>query len=122
MRSILPAPGPLTVYVDDACPMCVGAARIATRHDIAGRLRIANPAAADERFETGASLRALHVVDQAGTVFRGYDAVVAIVVSAPGRRRLLGPALSLRPVRWVGVRLYARVARNRRRADAPSGC
>lgn len=108
------------VYVDHACPMCVGAARFATRHDSAGRLRITDLAQAGHDQPVSEMLRALHVVDDDGTVFRGYDAVVAIVVSAP-RRRWLGPLLSSRPVRWLGVRLYGRVARHRHRVVSRDG-
>jgi predicted DCC family thiol-disulfide oxidoreductase YuxK len=117
MPPIEPAPGPLTLYVDQACAMCVGAARFAVRHDGTGRLRITDPARAGQSFAAGDLMRSLHVVDVAGNVFRGYDAVVAIVVSAR-RRRWLGPMLGLGPVRWIGVRLYAVVARHRRR-DRP---
>lgn len=114
MPSVKPAPGPLTVYVDQACSMCVGAARIATRHDRAGRLRIRDLTSAPHRFPAHELHRALHVVDDAGTVFRGYDAVVAIVVSAPGRR-WFGPLLRVAPVRWIGGQVYAKVARDRTR-------
>lgn len=119
MPTIEPAPGPLTVYVDQACAMCVGAARIAVRHDREGRLRITELARAGQGLPAGDLVRALHVVDRAGNVFRGYDAVVAIVISTR-RRRWLGPLLRLGPVRWIGVRVYTRVARHRRRAPITS--
>ena len=120
MLPIEPAPGPLTVYVDQACTMCAGAARFAVRHDGAGRLRITDLARAGQSFPASDLVRSLHVLDGAGNVFRGYDAVVAIVVSAR-RRRWIGPMLSLGPVRWIGVRVYAWVARHRRRAITTSG-
>jgi predicted DCC family thiol-disulfide oxidoreductase YuxK len=119
MPPIEPAPGPLTIYVDQACPMCAGAARFALRHDGGGRLRITDLAKAGRRFPTGDLMRSLHVVDAAGNVFRGYDAVVAIVIGAR-RRRWLGSMLGLGPVRWMGVRVYACVARHRRRATTAS--
>lgn len=120
MPSVKPAPGPLTVYVDQACAMCVGAAQIATRHDRAGRLRITDLASAGRRSPAQELHRALHVVDAAGTVFRGYDALVAIVVSTPGGR-WVGPLLRRAPMRWIGGRVYARVARKRDRVTPVSG-
>ena len=120
MPPIEPVPGPLVMYVDQACAMCAGAARFAVRHDGAGRLRITDLANAGQWFPTGDLVRSLHVVDRAGNVFRGYDAVVAIVVSAR-RRRWLGPMLDLGPVRWIGMRVYAWLARHRRRVTTTSG-
>lgn len=120
MPSVKPAPGPLTVYVDQACPMCVGAAQVAARHDRAGRLQVTDLAAAGRRLPARELHRALHVVDAAGTVFRGYDAVVAIVVSTPGGR-WVGPLLRRAPMRWIGRRVYAKVARNRDRVTPASG-
>lgn len=94
--------------------MCVGAARFAVRHDPSGRLRIVDLADAEVVVPTRDLLQALHVVDEAGTVFRGYDAVAAIAVSAP-RRRWLAPLLGCAPVRWVGQHVYRFVARHRAR-------
>jgi predicted DCC family thiol-disulfide oxidoreductase YuxK len=104
----------MTLYVDQTCAMCVGAADAALQHDTAGRLRLADLKDAPPRLSHPELLRALHVVDAEGTVFRGYDAVVAILVSSR-RRRWLGPLLSTAPVRWVGTRVYGIVANRRHR-------
>lgn len=95
--------------------MCVGAAKIAQRHDVAGRLRIGDVATGVDGLSAEALQTELHVVDEHGSVSRGYDAIVAILISAP-RRRWLRPLIGSRPARWIGGRLYAAVARNRRRA------
>jgi predicted DCC family thiol-disulfide oxidoreductase YuxK len=116
MTTLTPAAGPLTVYVDGACDMCVGAARFAVRHDRAGRLQVRDLADADATVPARALLHALHVVDDAGTVFRGYDAVAAITLSAP-RRRWLAPILGAAPVRWAGQHVYRLVARHRTRTS-----
>lgn len=114
MSPIAPAPGPLTVYVDGACDLCIGAARFAIRHDRAGRLHVVDLQTAGQTVPARELMQALHVIDDAGTIFRGYDALVAIMVSAP-RRRWVAPLLSAPPVRWIGSRVYGFVARRRAR-------
>jgi len=58
-------------------------------------------------------LRELHVVDAVGTVYRGYDAVVALI-ARHSRRRGLSRVLGARALRPFGVCAYRFAARRRR--------
>ena len=74
-----PPAGKLTAYLDDGCALCVGTARRIARLDRRGRVRFRALADGAESFAPEDLQRELHVVDAEGTVFRGYDALVAIV-------------------------------------------
>jgi len=114
-----PAEGDLTVYIDDGCAMCVGAARGAARADRDRRLHIRPLADGTGSFTLEDLKRELHAVDASGQVFRGYDALVAILARSTHAGRL-APFLRSRPARWVGGRCYRFVARRRRRRRQPS--
>ena len=111
-----PSEGDLIVYIDDGCAMCVGAARRVAGADRHRRLRIRTLADGAGSLTREDLARELHVVDSGGQVFRGYDALVAIVARAT-RAGWLTPVLRSPPARWAGARCYRFVAVRRRRAD-----
>jgi predicted DCC family thiol-disulfide oxidoreductase YuxK len=106
--------GPLTVYYDDRCDMCIVAAQAAERHDRARRIRWRGIAASGAPIERAEAVGEMHAVDGSGHVYRGYDAVVAIAAALP-RLRPLARLLDARWVHPVGSRVYRLVARRRRR-------
>ena len=109
-----PPEGELTVYIDDACAMCVCAARRVARADRHRRLRLRTLAEGQGSFPREDLARQLHAVDARGQVFLGYDALVAIAARAT-RFGWLAPFLGSPPARWAGRRCYALVAGRRRR-------
>lgn len=113
-----PAQGDLTVYIDDGCAMCVAAGRRVARTDRHRRLHIRSLADGAGSFAKEDLTRELHAVDASGQVFRGYDALVAIVARAIASR--LAPLLRSPPARRVGERCYRFVARRRRSRRQPS--
>ena len=102
----------LTAYLDDGCDLCVGAARRIARLDRHGRVRFRTLADGGGSFPPEDLQRELHVVDAEGTVFRGYDALVAIA-SRVGAIAWLSPVLGWAPMRRIGRRGYRFVARRR---------
>ncbi len=102
----------LTVYLDDGCDLCVGAARRIARLDRRARVRFRTLADGAASFPPQELVRELHVVDAAGRVSRGYDALVAIA-SRVDAIAWLSPALGWAPVRRIGRRAYRFVARRR---------
>ena len=109
-----PPEGDLTVYIDDGCAMCASAARRVARADRHRRLRLRTLADGAGSFPREHLARQLHAVDARGQVFRGYDALVAIVARI-ARFGWLAPFLGSPPARWAGRRCYAFVAGRRRR-------
>lgn len=111
--AILPTPrGPLTVYYDDQCDLCTWAVGEAVNRDRACRIRLRPVSVPGAAFPADDLARELHVVDAGGTVYRGYEAVVAIVSALPRLRplaRLLGARALARP----GAAAYRCVARRR---------
>jgi predicted DCC family thiol-disulfide oxidoreductase YuxK len=109
--------GTLTVYYDDGCAMCVGAIRAARRRDPARRIRPRGLSGVGGPFQRADMMRELHVVDEAGNVSRGYDAVVT-VIAALSHRGSLARLLRARAVRPLGRWAYRFVARHRRTASS----
>ncbi|HEY1629001.1 MAG TPA: DUF393 domain-containing protein [Tepidisphaeraceae bacterium] len=60
-----------------------------------------------------AAMRDMHVVVEDGEIFRGFDAYRSLAWILPLFWIVL-PLLYLPPVRWLGWRIYRRVADNRR--------
>ena len=112
----LPSPvGPLTVYYDDMCAMCLGSVEMAGRRDHAGLLRPEGLSSGRAPFSEADLVRELHAVDAAGRVYRGYDAAVAMLATMRGLS-LLAPLLATSPARRLGHPLYRFIARHRRRS------
>lgn len=107
-----PPASELTAYFDDGCDLCAGTARRIARLDRHGRVRFRALADGAESFPPDVLQRELHVVDAEGTVFRGYDALVAIA-SRVGAIAWLSPVLGSAPMRRIGCRGYRFVARRR---------
>jgi predicted DCC family thiol-disulfide oxidoreductase YuxK len=95
--------------------MCVGAVAAVTRDDRGGHIRLRGLSEPGAPFPKDDMIRELHVVDEVGTVYRGYDAVVALIVRH-SRLRVLARVLGSRLLRPLGVRAYRFVARQRRRS------
>ena len=117
--ALRPPEGDLTVYIDDACAVCVGAARRVARADRHRRLHLRALGDGAASFMHEDLTRELHAVDARGQVFRGYDAIVAIIARAT-RLSWMTPLLRSSPARWAGHRCYRLVASRRRRADGVS--
>lgn len=122
---MLPRPpaGELTAYLDDGCDLCVGTARRIARLDRRGRVRFRTLADGAASFPPEDLRRELHAVDAEGTVFRGYDALVAIAARVD-RLAWLAPVVGSAPMRWIGRRGYRFVASLRHTCSvgsAPTG-
>ncbi len=88
----------LTVFFDDACPLCLASRRRLERLDVFRRLRFVGVSQAPDALLRAHGLRpetlaeALHVVDARGRVHRGFRAV----------RRLLW----IHPLTWPAALLF----------------
>ena len=109
-------PGSALVIWDRGCDFCGTWIRHARRLDWLGVLRDTGSddeaALARLGISREAADAALHVVGTTGT-HAGFDAVRSVAGVLP-LTFLVAPLLGLPPVRWVGDRVYRRVARNRR--------
>jgi predicted DCC family thiol-disulfide oxidoreductase YuxK len=109
-------PGSRLVIWDRACGFCGAWIRAAQRLDWLGALTFAGTDEAEILELHGVSQQAadqaMHVIDADGT-WRGFDAVRRIAEILP-LSFLWAPLLALPPVRWLGGRAYASVARRRR--------
>jgi predicted DCC family thiol-disulfide oxidoreductase YuxK len=109
----------LHVVYDADCPLCVRLVAVARRLDRRGVVRFhpaAGPPDPRERFPAlrGADLdAAMFVVEEGGSVSRGFFAVRRLIRSLPPAWPLL-PLFYLPGAAVLGPRAYAWVARNRR--------
>jgi predicted DCC family thiol-disulfide oxidoreductase YuxK len=109
---------PVVAWIDGSCDLCLGARTWVEERDRAGAVRFQDfrscavqslPRAPGEHEE------ALWVRSEDGALHRGYDAVLTLLRTLP-RWRWLVPLAGWPPVRWLGDRIYAVVARRRRRS------
>lgn len=112
------APDDVVVFYDADCGFCVRALRVLQRLDRGGVLRYEDANAPDviARYPqlAGADFtRAMYAFDGA-QVEAGFFAVRRALRALPGLRPLAA-LLALPAVPWVGTRVYALVARNRRK-------
>ncbi len=103
----------VTVVYDGGCGMCRAFRRVVAALDRAGRIdwQDLHGDLTDLPVSRAACVRAMQAVD-GEAVAEGYDAVRAVCRAVP----LLWPAalfLALPGVRWLGDRVYRRVARSR---------
>lgn len=115
-------PKPLVIF-DDRCGFCKEAVALLRKLDRRAAFRYGgsseesvlreagvSPAEADEELKLAAD----------GRLFGGYDAVAEIVRRLPGGR-IVAPVMLAPPVRWLGRRIYRRVAASRRCTYSPAG-
>jgi hypothetical protein len=65
-----------------------------------------------------ACLRDMHVLTANGAIYAGYDGYRSLAWVLPALWPLI-PLLYLPPVRWIGWKMYRRVADNRRTCSLP---
>lgn len=112
-----------TVLYDAACPLCGRSRRGIQRLDWLRRLHFvdANDHAAALEFVPDAThddlLELMHLVRSDGEVFTGFEAFRAMAPSLPLMWPLV-PFLWLPGSRWLGDRIYDRIARNRSRSGS----
>jgi predicted DCC family thiol-disulfide oxidoreductase YuxK len=68
------------------------------------------------RIDFAAAMRDMHVITSDGQIDRGFDAYRSLAWVLPLAWPIL-PLLYLPPVRWLGWRIYRRVADNRRACE-----
>jgi predicted DCC family thiol-disulfide oxidoreductase YuxK len=118
------AGGTLHVVYDRECPVCRAAVAVARATDVRGVLVSHDGTRPDAVAAALPALRgadldaAIHVVAEDGRVFRGFFAIRRLARSSPWLWPLL-PILHLPGAGRLGPRLYAWVARNRRRIRGP---
>jgi predicted DCC family thiol-disulfide oxidoreductase YuxK len=110
---------PIRIFYDGACVVCAGEVEQYRRRDRASRLQLVDISAADfNPLPFGIPLQAfqyeLHVIDRAGTVYRGIDAFRAIWQAFPDVRlfRLLAWLVTLPVITTLarlGYRCFARL-------------
>lgn len=106
------------ILYDGDCGFCSASVRLATGRWLRTRLEPMMAQRADLSawgLERAACLEALHVVDPAGRVHIGSDAIAAILRSSRQPWPLLGRVLLLPGIRTVARWGYGIVARNRHR-------
>jgi predicted DCC family thiol-disulfide oxidoreductase YuxK len=109
-----------TVLYDASCPLCRRSRRLIERLDWLHRFRFVD--ANDHEaalhlvpaFTHDELLERMHVVRSDGKVFSGFEGFRAMAPSLPITWPLV-PLLWLPGVRWLGERIYDRVARSRHR-------
>ncbi|HUG74356.1 MAG TPA: DUF393 domain-containing protein [Acidimicrobiia bacterium] len=109
-----------TVLYDASCPLCGRSRRGIQRLDWLQRFRFvdANDHDAALEYVPGAThedlLERMHFVRSDGTVFTGFEAFRAMAPSLPLAWPLV-PFLWIPGVRWLGERIYDRIAASRYR-------
>ncbi len=114
------------ILYDAQCNLCTGARRLFELIGAADRSTFVDihDSTAMARFPQVSRDRALgqmHLVDEIGNVFGGYDAVVEGLGRAPGFAPLHA-LLSTRLMQRLGRRAYAWIARNRYRLFGRNAC
>ena len=112
---------PITVYFDGSCSVCAAEIEHYRRQDLNGRLILIDISAPDFKPGVcGISLQAfmyeLHVIDQAGVVYRGTEAFWAIWQAFPNSTLygLLGTIITLPLVKPLARLCYKGFAQMRR--------
>jgi predicted DCC family thiol-disulfide oxidoreductase YuxK len=70
------------------------------------------------QLDAEACLRDMHVLTEDRTIYRGFDGYRSLAWVLPALWPLI-PLLYLPPVRWIGWKVYRRVADNRRTCSLP---
>jgi len=112
------SPGKLAVLFDGACGTCRAAAEEMQRFDNSGALELLDLHRPDtrSRFPTlklEHLLEELHVVDDAGQVYRGARAINQILRFQRGLRRYLAYLWYVPGFAWIADRQYKRIAASR---------
>lgn len=115
-------PRPLVIF-DDRCGFCKGAVALLRKLDRRRVFRYGG--SSDASVLRAAGVSAAEADEElklagGGRLFGGFDAVVEIVRRLPGGR-IVAPVMLAPPVRWLGRRIYRRVAASRRCAYSPPG-
>jgi predicted DCC family thiol-disulfide oxidoreductase YuxK len=117
---------PYHVFYDGRCRLCrrgrqsierlrpLEPVRFVDVHDAAEVARHPQMAGRD-------TLGQMYVIDPAGRVSGGYDALAALAPILPAFA-WLAPVLGFAPVRWAGRRVYKWVAANRYRLGGQASC
>jgi predicted DCC family thiol-disulfide oxidoreductase YuxK len=117
---------PYIVFYDGHCRLCRRGRQTIERLRPAADLRFvdvndARALAAYPALAGADVLGQMYVLDPAGRLSGGYDALVALAPAMP-LFAWMSPLLSLRPLRAVGRRLYRWVAANRYRLGGQRPC
>lgn len=105
-------PNRRSVYYDDSCVFCEGAAK-----KIKADIDLSTIGASEdvpEIIDKEALKHDVHAIDEDGVVHRGYDAVILILQWHP-QGRFVAPLLALPGIKQIGAGMYRIVAKNRHR-------
>jgi predicted DCC family thiol-disulfide oxidoreductase YuxK len=111
---------PRLIY-DGDCAFCTRSARWIAARWVQGTATITPSSTWSDADLAAAGLTRADVdaavwwIDDAGETERGDRAVAAALRAAPGWPRVVGRAISARPMRWIAPTAYRLVARNRHR-------
>ena len=115
------------ILFDGGCGICARTARLLHHLDVFRKtvpLDIAHewPRIAEQfpQITPQAAMRDMHVITESGDIFRGFDAYRSLAWIFPFFWPIL-PLLYLPPIRWIGWRIYRRVADNRRSCEYNPG-
>ena len=112
------SPGKVAVLFDGACKMCRTAAEEMRKFDNSGSLELLDLHRADVRsrfpaLELEDLMQELHVVDDAGRVYRGARAINEILRLQRGLQRYLAYLWYVPGFAWLADRQYKRLAASR---------
>jgi predicted DCC family thiol-disulfide oxidoreductase YuxK len=120
------AAAPYLIFYDGLCRICRRGCKVVERLGPTAAVRFidVNDAAQMAPYREMASVNErgqMYVVDPAGRIAGGYDALVALTPILPAFAWLSG-VLGARPVRAIGRRAYRWLADNRYRLGGESSC